>query len=182
MDDCASAVTEMNSRLLSRLKIMGLVFLLMQALLFFVALSSARLSPFANGIMLMLYGALFIYYIVTGLAALKGVRSSTDSMSVFVKILLLIAGLCSVLSLVLFMLMEDVSVVMSTISMILALASWAMILFVMFFYTGGGSQEDGGVVEAAANNPVLIAALPGGGATTKGLSGLLNRIMGGKGR
>lgn len=178
METTEAKLTPMSRGLLSRLKIVGVVLAVVHALLFFVALSTkTRLTPFANGIILMLYGALFIYFIVTGLAALKGIRSSSDNMSVFVKILLLISGLASILSILLFMLMEDISVVMATISMILALAAWAMILFVMFFYTGEHAVGNNSDLsrEDLSPNPIVIA-------DKKGLVGILNSLkLGGGG-
>ncbi len=160
--DSSTNTNTMNSRLISRLKILGIVLAAAQAILFFVAMSS-KLTPFANGTMVMLYGALFVYYIVTGLAALKGVLSSKDSMSSFVKVLLLMSGIFSVVSVILFMLMEDMSVAVATVSMILALSAWAMILFVLFFYSGGAQPgEEAG--KAGKIGSTLVELTPYGSA------------------
>lgn len=137
----ASKNNDFSSRFMSRLKVMAFILAITHAVLFAIGIST-KLSATANGLMGIMFGFLILLYLLTGWASLKWMRSETDTSSIYVKVLLVVSGVCLVVSLILFLMITDTSPTVMTVSMVMALVAWVILLFILITYKGPTPLEE----------------------------------------
>jgi hypothetical protein len=133
---------EFSSRFMTGFKIMIFILAVMHAVLFAIGISN-KLSPTANGLMAVMFGFLILLYLLTGWTSLKWWRGeSTDSSTLYVKVLLVISGVSMVVSLVLFLMITDTSPTVMTVSMVMAMVAWVILLFILISYKGPAPKKE----------------------------------------
>lgn len=114
---------------------MAFILAVTHAVLFAIGISN-KLSATANGLMGIMFGFLILLYFLTGWASLKWMRGATDTSSIYVKVLLIISGVALIVSLVLFLMITDTSPTVMTVSMVMAMIAWVILLFILLTYKG----------------------------------------------